>query len=279
MKVAFWSPSPRYNAVTSNLACISVMISMMFNYKSIIFENHLQKNKINHFIQPRINHNIIYEGNQYHNRYTGMDSILYKLSNNNNNGNEAIDEEIINMIRNVSKDIFANCIFHIANDNGIEEKLFEITINNHILTILNASDKIADLTFIDTQSNNNLSTKIILEEADLIVVNLSQNPDLLYSFFRSYKSIISRCLFLLSNYDNNSYFNLEKISQMFSIDKSNIATVPYSREYKEALKHGQVVSFIISNYKCDLENRNFYFMNEIMDAAKMIHNRVGINIF
>src|SRR5690554_2558888 len=110
MKISFWGPSQRNSAVTSNLACISVMISMMFSCKSIIMENHLQKNKTNHFIQPRINNNVISENYQYYNRYTGMDSILYKLSKNSGDFNETINEEIVNIIRGVLNNILANNI-------------------------------------------------------------------------------------------------------------------------------------------------------------------------
>ena len=80
MKVSFWSPSFNDCAVTSNLACISIMLSNMYPFKSLIIENHLQSNKIKDLFSFKSNYNYVFENRNYYERYIGMNSILYDLS-------------------------------------------------------------------------------------------------------------------------------------------------------------------------------------------------------
>lgn len=250
----------------------------MFRYKSIIIENHRQKNKINHCLESRINHNLIFEDTSYYYNYTGMDSILYKLSLNDNQFCQSNLEEAEKIIVNELDNIFSDCLYYIPNDNKMNQEIFEQIIDQHILTILEASERFADLIFIDTESSNNLSTQLILHEADIIVVNISQDTNILHKFFRDYKSILSKCLFLINNYDEKSHLNLKKISKIYKIDKSNITVIPYNHDYKDALMRGSLISFIIQNYNSMINNENAKFVSAIVRATTMINNSICIKI-
>lgn len=55
-------------------------------------------------------------------------------------------------------------------------------VHNELFEML---EKAGDYVFIDTESNQNLSTKQILYDADIVVVNLSQNSKNIYDFLRT----------------------------------------------------------------------------------------------
>ncbi len=273
MKISFWSPTNGHNAVTSNLACISVMFSMMYQHKSIIIENHLQDNKICNLIKPRINLNHVFEDKNYYYRYTGMDSILYSLLR----YNDIDNDNLVRMIENASTNIFGDYLFHISNNKRIISTNFELFMNNHISTILRACQAFADVTFVDTHSNN-LSTQKVLQEADLVVVNLNQDKKTIVNFFKNYNSIISKSLFLINNYNTKSNHAIYKLFNSYAIDSFRIATVPYNHEYKDALNSGGLISFLIQNYKSTIEYENAFFINEIINATRMIHDYISFNI-
>ena len=46
MKIAFWSNSRGMSGVTSNLACISALSSLMSGKKAVLFENHFDVNNL-----------------------------------------------------------------------------------------------------------------------------------------------------------------------------------------------------------------------------------------
>lgn len=277
MKVSFWSPSCNDCAVTSNLACISILFSNMYPFKSLIIENHLQRNKIKDLIHFKSNYNYVCENKNYYERYTGMNSILYDLSlmHNTYHKREPCLEDLVKMLENVTEEILCECLFYISTDNRTNKMLFELGINKHIRIILKASELFADLTFIDTGNSNVLGTKEVLDEADLIIVNLSQDPNELHNFFKNYYSILSRSFILISKYDKKSYYNLKKITQTYLLDKSNVATIPYNAEYKEALRSGKLIGFLINNFNCKKCNQNYYFMSETIKATEKIYNIIS----
>lgn len=276
MNIAFWTPFCDSIGVTSNMACISALFSMMFRFKTILLENHQQRYMIESFVRFRTNQHLIYENSKYHYEHTGMNSIFYNLSLKEETyyNNDRDYKNVVKMIEGVSNELLDNQLFYIPYGNRTNRLIYDYDLNKYILTILKASKIFADLTFIDTRNNDSLSSQVILNEADLIVVNLSQNQKELHCFFKDYSSIVSRCIFLISNYDHNSYFNLQKISKNYSIDQRKIAAIPFNLEYQEALEYGMLLNFLISNYRCKKSQPNYTFMRELRIAALKLYNCV-----
>ncbi len=277
MKISFWSPSSDKNYVTSNLACISVMFSMMYKYKSLIIENHIQNNMISSVLMPRINQNHVLEDINYYHSHTGIESVLYNLSRYHGKNKDSAIDEVISMFESESTNIYGDYLYYISNNKGIINTNFELFMDYHISTILRASEAFADVTFVDTHSNN-LSTRKVLQEVDLVVVNLPQDQKAIDNFCKNYKSIIHKSLFLINNYNDNSNYNLELLFKSYAIDSRRIATVPFNHEYKEALKSGGLISFLIHNYQSKIEYKNAHFINKVISASRMIHNYISYNI-
>jgi hypothetical protein len=280
MKIAFWSSAKGNTGVTSNLACVSVVSAMEYSYKSILIENHFQKNKLeNVLMYNRANYHLR-ENDNYQMKPVGMDYIMYKLSsvkytdvfvNNSTNNKDYIqrldipndlqgkeitkkdDRTFLNqlqvqtetkkVINEASLEILDKSLYYIPNNNQTNKEAFDYNLYDNINHILKALETFADITYIDTSNQNSLSSKIILEEVDLIVVNLVQNTAMIEHFFNNYSSILSKCVFLISSYHKKSNLDINKISKSHLIDKSNIAAIPYNVEYQEAVLQGTVVEF------------------------------------
>lgn len=270
MKVAFWSNGNQSSGVTSNLACISIVSAYQYSYKAIIFENHHQKNKLEDFLfynrDPRIR-------KLYYSSYTKGIANLYKEHR---NGEYRMPTFKDKNIKDESLEILRDSLYYLPTDYYSNEFTYEFNLYQSIKVILDELEEFADITFIDT-SNNNLSSKVILEEADLIVVNLTQNLSLIEHFFENYSSILYKCVFLISSYHKQSNLNLKKISKLTLIDKSQMTAIPFNIEYQEALHNGTVVEFIARNYKCDRTNPNYVFVNQVKKAVHMIVNNSNLN--
>ncbi|MDF2589593.1 MAG: putative rane protein [Anaerocolumna sp.] len=307
MKIAFWSSAKGNTGVTSNLACVSVVSAMEYSYKSILIENHFQKNKLeNVLMYNRANYHLR-ENDNYQLKPIGMDYIMYKLSNvkytnmfvnnstkvvdysepihisdniNVNKTNEKADQtryihsqaqlETKKVINEASLEILGNSLYYIPNNEQTNKEAFDYNLYDNINHILKALESFADITYIDTSNHNSLSSKIILEEVDLVVVNLVQNSAMIEHFFRNYSSILSKCVFLIGSYHKKSDLDINKISKAHLINKSNIAAIPYNVEYQEAVLQGTVVEFFARNYSCKRKNPNYNFIHEVKKAVNMI---------
>ncbi len=274
MKISFWSSAMNNSGVTSNLACISIASAMEYSYKSILIENHYQRNKLgNVLMYQRANYSEKEENFQF--RHVGIDYLIHQLmthkyeykSDNNPLSEDSYPSRII---REASLEILDNYLYYIPLSYQFNQETFDYNLYGNIKDILDATEGFADITYIDTSSQNNLSSKIILEEADLVVVNLIQNSFMIQYFFDNYSSILDKCVFLISNYNKKSNLNLDKISKAHSISKPNIAAIPYNIEYKEAVSKGTVVEFLSRNYTCKRKSPNYAFIREVKKAAAMI---------
>ncbi|WMJ87533.1 hypothetical protein [Anaerocolumna sp. MB42-C2] len=279
MKIAFWSSARGSSGVTSNLACISIASAIEYSYKSILIENHYQKNKLGNILRyQRANYSERVENYQF--GHIGIDYIMNQFSKGKDNykipdNSHVPDQDSVQIIKEASLEILDNFLYYIPVSYQINQETFDYNLYGNIREILNAADGFADITYIDTSSQNNLSSKIILEEADLVVVNLVQNSFMIQYFFDNYSSILNKCVFLISNYNKNSTLNLNNISKTHSISKPNIATIPYNIEYQEAVLQGTVVEFLSRNYTCKRKSPNYAFIRDVKKAVAMIINNAS----
>lgn len=260
MIIAFWSNIRGKSCVTSNLAGVSISIAISYSKKAVIFENHSNINNLeNIFINHKRKLYIKEEADYcYH---IGIDSIIKRIQSN------FCDE---NMILDAAIRIIENSIYYLPQSTKGNIEVFKSDLYNAIENIIEISSKNFDITYIDTESDNNISTKFILEKADLIVVNFAQDLNILEHFFKNYKNLVSKSIFLIGNYNKNSKYNISNISRKFNINKNNIVGIPYNFKYKEALADGKAVEFIIRNYNCTSYDLNYEFICAIKKASNII---------
>lgn len=292
MKLAFWSSAKGNVGVTSNLACISIAAALGYSYKAILFENHYQKNNIGHMIKYH-HAKLLYSINHSHDKNMGIDHIIKNfscfqfcnLSSNSHNYNyeshpfilndssSTLDpniKNIANVIKEATLEIVDNYLYYLPTNMVMPQSIYDFAMYDNVKNILAGAEELADIVYVDTSKENHLSSKVILDEVDLVVVNLQQNIKQLKYFFQNYSSLLEKCVFLISNYNPNSYLTLKKISSIFTIPKSRIAGIPYNEDYREALVRGSLVEFLYRNIDCGHYDPIYPFIDEVENAVSMI---------
>jgi hypothetical protein len=174
-------------------------------------------------------------------------------------------------------EILNSSLYYIPPRNITNTRTFDFDLYDKIESILEVFETFADIIYIDTSNGNNLSSKIILDEADLVVVNLAQDDSMIQHFFDNYSSILHKCVFIISSYRKKSKLNINKISKTHLIDKSNIAIIPYNVEYREAVSHGNIVEFLMRNFSCKRSHPNYIFIKEVKRAVEMIMRNIELS--
>jgi hypothetical protein len=266
LKIAFWGNGDYSSGVTSNLACISIASTFEYSYKAILIENHQQKNKLENVLMYNLRYRL--RELQYQSRWRGMNHILnyYYMDILARENKECST----NVIKEASLEVLYNKLYYLPTDYVSNHYMYEYNLYATIKELLKELDDFADITYIDTSSHK-LSSKIILDEADLIVVNLIQNQSMINDFFENYSSIIHKCVFLVSNYHSGSIININQISKAYLVNPTHIVAIPYNMEYQLALNQGTVVEFLSRNYKCNRQNPNYQFVKQVKLAVKMIN--------
>lgn len=279
LKIAFWSNAKGSSGVTSNLACISVASVMQYSCKVVLWENHKQKNSLGNTLLSNRSQYYMNEEENYQLKSVGMNHIVnHFVYRDNECPLVKLDSGCLNYGSNIkdhSLEIINESLFYIPNSSAINHELYDYDLYQNINNIMNTLDSFAEITFIDTSNCNNLSSKIILEEADLVVVNLVQDSSVIQHFFDNYSSIVHKCVFLIGRYHKQSNLNKQKISKLHSIQKSQIAVIPYNYEYQEAVDEGTVIEFLSRNLSGKRKNPNYDFIIQVKKAVQMIMEHIN----
>jgi hypothetical protein len=261
VKIAFWSNANEKCGVTSNLAAVSVASVSRFPYTILTLENRLCHDNLGRAYLGTSNIETHREvGNNYYDG-GGIEGLLRRIYR---------GDYPNNILRAYRKEIIPGHLDYIPQSRVIHSEIFDYEFNHDINTLLHLIEDYSDVCMIDTACRNNLSSKTILEEADLIVVNICQNTVILEDFFLNYSSLISKAIFLIGNYSIHSNISYRKISIKYDIPIENITVIPYNELFDNAIRNGNIVEFISSNYSCNKENPNYFFIQSVKKTAYTI---------
>lgn len=118
-----------------------------------------------------------------------------------------------------------------------------------------------------------------MQEADLVVVNLCQNFQLLSHFFRNFSDIQKKAFYVIGNYCEESVITKSTIAQSYNLPGRRIGTMPHNPRFADALTKGNVVSFLLRNEKCTEDNVNYPFMQAAKETTALLHQAMQQTAF
>lgn len=265
MKVAFWSNGRGKSCVTSNLACISVLSALDCpGERTIIFENHRNIINLGSTLFDYYSNNEIRENYQYHVE-RGLGKVLRMLEQ----GKHLTEEHLYCL----TQDYLGKRLFYLPTDNKSAEEI-EYYMEREAVRAMICMEQLSDMVFVDTTSAPLASSRKILQQTDLVVVNLSQNQQLLDHFFRNYSSIQQRAFYLIGNYDINSQLTRGEIMKRYHIPGSQLGVIPHNAGFSDAISNGRLIPFMLKNYQCSQDSANYEFIVAVKEAAELFRYQI-----
>lgn len=257
--VAFWSPNHGVGT-TMDAVATALKVSMDNNLKSLLMHNqYIKSNMESAFLKNDEKQDILNFADE------GIDAIA-RLAK----AGDLTSEKFSNYTTNIIQDRLEL----LPGSSRPNENFFK-EISSTITNILLCAKDSYDLVFIDTNSGtrNDLTNKI-LEAADVVVVCLSQNKQILDSYFN--KKEYPKCfddegkevLLLLSKYDSYSKYSTKLISKSYKVEE--IYTMPYSTDVMDAHNNHKMSEFFFNNSNISEEDENTDFIEETLRLANAI---------
>lgn len=264
MKICFWSHVRGVAGVTTNLACVSALMSIGGLGKTAVLENHYSTNSIGDMIlvPEKLGH--LREHGEYYSRY-GIEYILKRLYS---------GESGEKLLRHASIPLLFSSMYYLPQGRIVNKEVFNYEFNLVQKELFESLEKISDYVFIDTEANQNLSSKVILSESDLIVVNLSQDPDQIQEYFNQYVSMQDKAVYLIGNYQSESVWNISRICKEFHIPREKIGIIPFNLELADSMSTGHLLQFLNRNYYKASDHENDYLIRYVKRASQMIRKNV-----
>ena len=267
MQIAFFGNTRGKAGITSNMAAVSTFLALEMQMRLVLFENHFNLNNIENGFWENSYEDFVMETPFFY-HHQGIDQVMKSLDS-----GIGLQE----VIRDAALEPVADRLFYIPQSNTGNKEVFEYELNRILDFLLMELSKFAQLVVVDTAAADNLTTKTILEKADLIVMNLCQDPYVLMDCFKRFGAIRHKCLYLLGNYDKSSRYSVKYVMRQFEVPKDRIAVIPYNTEFRDAMSLGKLVAFLSRNAACSRQDENYYFIRELKRACSVIKKAAGID--
>jgi hypothetical protein len=261
LKIAFWSNSSDQCEVSANVAAISVASVIRFPYSIIVMENKLSTDNLGRAFIGNSHSNHYQEAGTNYYDGSGIEGLIRKIYR---------SDQHTDILLPFLKEIILNHLYYIPQGRVIHNEIFDYELECCIPSLMELIKRQADICLCNTASQKNLSTRTILEASDLIVVNLCQKQTILEDFFLNNSSMISKALFIISNYESNAELNYRKISKLYNIPYDDILLIPSNQLFNNSFRNGDVVEFISNNYSCKKDNPNYLYIQSIKKAAYLM---------
>lgn len=270
MKIAFWSNSPGKSGVTGNLSCISILSAMSEPSRMVLFENHASMNNLGSTFLNQNSYDVLHEKQSYFVE-NGLGRILSFCD---------IEQEMVtaDMIYRTCLSVYDQRVLYLPTG-GLNQDLLEYRLSRQTASVLDLLEHYLGNVIVDVSSSNLESSRKILQEADLVVVNLCQNFQLLSHFFRNFSDIQKKAFYVIGNYCEESVITKSTIAQSYNLPGSRIGTMPHNPRFTDALTKGNVVSFLLRNEKCTEDNVNYPFMQAAKETTALLHQAMQQTAF
>ena len=265
MKIAFWSNEYEKSCAYLNFAAVSIAGVMSHTYTITVLENYLDRNNLGKaFFAYNDSIHAKYEGTGFY-EGGGIEGLLRRIYR---------GDIYPSLLRGYLKEVIPNHLYYIPQSGIINCELFDYEMYNNINELLYIIEKNSDVCYINTIQQNHLSSKAILQEADIIVINLYQNSDYLEEFFKNYYSLIPKSVFIVGNYSPKSIMSCRRISRTYNIPMEDISAIPYNEYFNVACSYGGAKEFLNSHYFSPKESPHYPFIRGVRRTAYMMSKKV-----
>ena len=265
--IAFWSKERKETGQTLSQVALTTYMAVIHNCRILSINTAFNDTTLEDCYWTHKNANVSKDGKVQDALEAGLEGLV-KVINSNKTTNK--------IVSNYSKIVYKDRLDILCSSRTTNyEEYKEITkMYKEIIKIANTD---YDYIFVDISKDMpEEEAKIILEMADIVVLNIAQRLKVINDLYRLREESDffnkTGIMINIGRYDKNSKYNITNITR-FIKEKKGIYSVPYNTLYLEGCSEGKIGEFFLRYIKLDPEDKNAYFISEIERFTKALINR------
>ena len=247
MKVAFWNGISSTDSLADYVASIGMMLVLEHGCNAVLSSNYIS----NRMMQDCFSRRMLEEGIA-HPPYC----FLY--------GSPEYHGALWSMKRNRQNNILEvpmRGVTLVFPPDVAEKSMFYYAVSQDVFYLL------------DMAKCNISESKHVLDEAELVVVFLSQNETEIQNFFERFSSLVPKAIFVIVDYQRDTGNSCRKIKAKYGINSDNIGIIPHNSEFEVACEEGNLEQYILRGMQSTMEEHNYYFISNLRKLTKKIYMR------
>ncbi len=280
MKIAFWSEEKQVETAfhMALVACTSVL---MYPITAAVvsggYQNDsLEKNFLGHRnsvfgqqINPgygRDGQALLAAEQQEYFLTSGLDFLLGKQK-------EALTEQVVkgNMHQVIKDKMY--CLP--GSRRGEQEWWREDALFTKLKQVLSAVEDYFDVVFVDCGARKDDIARNLLQEADVCVLNMDQESELIGDYYRNPPDIGGKIFFLVGNYFEDGLYSRKNLERIYRVDGHVLGAIPYNRQIREAGRFGRTGTEVTNYIGDGMKGKDVGFERELIRSAKLILQLAG----
>lgn len=228
-----------------------------------MFENHQNINNLGSILNHGFPKDVLQEQKAYQVR-DGLEHLLRLIKT-----KEQMDE---NLLMHSCMSLPLNNLYYLSRTIRTNQEYLDYELSQHVTSLLKTAERFCDTIYIDTAENTGTSSKKILKDADMVVVNLSQHPYVMSDFFRNFSQVQEKAFYLISNYEKQSVFSKDYLIQKHGISPYQIGIMPHHISFADAMAKGELIPFLRNHYSCNRSSIHYDFMESTKEAVSLLED-------
>jgi len=251
MKVAFWNGISASDSVADYVAAIGMMLALECKCNVVLSSNYLS----NRMLQDCFSRRMLEDGIA-HTPYC----FLY--------GSPEYHGALWSMKRNRQDNILEvpmRGVTIIFPPDVAEKSMFYYKVPSESFYLL------------DMAKGGIAESKNVLDEAETVVVFLSQDETEIQNFFERFSSLVPKVIFVIVDYKRDAGYSCRKLKEKYGLNHDNIGSVPCDNEFKKACEEGNLKQYILCGmYRTNKEQKNG-FIGSLRKLVKKIYTQGNTN--
>lgn len=140
--------------------------------------------------------------------------------------------------------------------------------------VLDAVDSYFDAVFIDCGSRQDDCAKKVFREADICVLNMSQEEEVIGKFYSNPLDCRGKVFFLLGKYFSDAPYTRDNLQRIYRVEEDRLGAVPFSPRLHAAEQMGRIGDGV--RYYIGGKGKDTEFERELIRTTNLILKLAGL---
>lgn len=245
MKLVFWSPRGGQTGTTSNMLLVASYAAMKDRKEVVMMQAQQNAGELEQAVLA---------GTEVETIEAGMDSLVRIFKS------EPLQSENIEAC---CIDIYQKCLRVLPATRKKNQEVYEAELAPMVPYFINACSDCFQQVYVDVGSDTSKSTERVFEEADMIVVNLSQSRVLLDEYFMQCHRFSKKVFYIIGQYQRSSKYNINYICNHYRIKKHQIGYICYESGFMDGMSDGEVISYLLRTMESKKQDEAYQLIQDI----------------
>lgn len=270
MKIAFWSEQEKAGT-TFNMAAVACAATMLYPISVAVFaggyEDYDLENQFSFSKESEENWSgqLLAADECEYFVATGLDFLLRQ------SGNEELTDQII---RQNMKQVVPERLYCLPGGKKQYARWWDKEdLFGKMERIEQRMEHCFDVVFIDCGCRRDDFTRRMLEQADICVLNMLQEEELIGRYYRSRMRLRGKVFFLVGNYFRESVYSRANLEKIYRIDEKMLGAIPYNVQLQTAALTGKTQGYVKSQLQ---QGCGLAFEQELTRSTRLIMQLAGV---